>query len=295
MRPLRSCWRGSHHDGKLQAGFGPFLTFESKETWLNRLDTSERDANEGKKTTKEKMLDIDMDDEEEPQPASVPVSPPPAEPNVDAEDAPAGDAPPAATETYNAAYNDIFGSDDDLDDKISDSDDDDGLACLPAVVNKGNTFAAPAQKKAQPKARALPSFKKRSNAEASEGGPKKRRKKKGHDEDGPKEPELDCEICLLDIHILNELSPAATVEFNRDFEEALARISSSKKKRAKKSDGEELGNFAVDDMVKNLVDKMKEAARLDNEFNSLQQPAKEKKRLLQAVSEQLSKYFKCTL
>ncbi|KAJ3048295.1 Transcription factor iws1, partial [Rhizoclosmatium hyalinum] len=68
-----------------------------------------------------------------------------------------------------------------------------------------------------------------------------------------------------------------------DFDEALNRI---KHKRAKKLDGDDP---EIDEMIVNLVEKMKEAAHADQEFNRLQQPAIAKIKLLNIVTNHLAK------
>ncbi|KAJ3334345.1 Transcription factor iws1 [Blyttiomyces sp. JEL0837] len=72
-------------------------------------------------------------------------------------------------------------------------------------------------------------------------------------------------------------------EAARDFNAALERI---KNKRRKKLDGDDT---TIDEMIQEIVDKMKEAAHTDQEFNQQRQPAVAKMKLLAAVTSQLAK------
>ncbi|KAJ3014967.1 UNVERIFIED_CONTAM: Transcription factor iws1, partial [Siphonaria sp. JEL0065] len=162
----------------------------------------------------------------------------------------------------NITLDDIFGGDSDLDeneDKMAFSDSEDEKDVPAPVV--------------------LPKFKKKQRSEGdeqpiSQKRPKNKSSKRSRSNDVIEEVEpekvLDPETAKLK-------------QASNDFEEALNRI---KHKRAKKLDGDDP---EIDEMIVNLVDKMKEAANADIEFNKLKQPAIAKIKLLPKVTAQLAK------
>ncbi|KAJ3413591.1 Transcription factor iws1 [Chytridiales sp. JEL 0842] len=128
---------------------------------------------------------------------------------------------------------------------------------------------------------ALPKIKKRSaSGDANVEKPKKKKKKsKARKSSAEREPEEGN---------LEELDPekAKVLEAHRDFNDALERIKSSSSKRRKKVDGDDP---ELDEMMVNLLDKMKEAAAKDEDLKQSRQPAIAKIMLLPSVVEQLSK------
>ncbi|KAJ3233841.1 Transcription factor iws1 [Chytriomyces hyalinus] len=167
----------------------------------------------------------------------------------------------------NITLDDIFGGggDSDLDDDdLALSSDDEANVPPPKVlpsfkkkVQLDEDLSAPVEKR--------PSKKKQQQ-------PGSQKKSRSSNDNAPDEPE-------------KELDPesAAKKQVSDDFQEALNRI---KTKRAKKLDGDDP---EIDEMIVNLVDKMKEAANADQEFNRKQQPAIAKIKLLPTVTMQLSK------
>ncbi|KAJ3215927.1 hypothetical protein HDU67_010158 [Dinochytrium kinnereticum] len=161
-------------------------------------------------------------------------------------------------------FDDIFGSDDELDMEqvgdLSDSDDaDDDKPEAPAPSDEPEQVE-----------RVLPKFKKREPSASEEGTKKKRRKKRDEAEQTEASEPKTAENTVED-------------EVTRDLNDALDRI---KSKRKKKMDGDDP---EIDEIIVKLVEKMKEAAYSDQEFNRKQQPAIAKVTLLPAVIEHLSR------
>ncbi|KAJ3064771.1 Transcription factor iws1 [Podochytrium sp. JEL0797] len=168
-------------------------------------------------------------------------------------DAPPSPLAPAANPKGNITLDDIFGGgDSDLD------DDNEGKMDFSDSDDEKNV--------------ALPKFKKKQRAEGEDEPEKRQKKKAGRRKDGDPEDDKEAEPA----------AEKAKAEPN-DFDEALNRI---KHKRAKKLDGDDP---EIDEMIVNLVEKMKEAAHTDQEFNRLQQPAIAKIKMLSIVNTQLAK------
>ncbi|KAI8620585.1 hypothetical protein BC830DRAFT_1098532 [Chytriomyces sp. MP71] len=125
----------------------------------------------------------------------------------------------------------------------------------------------------------LPSFKKKADAVdiPPSAKPPKKSSSKSKKRDAPRDRAEKAEPKDLDPEAATKQQVA------NDFQEALNRI---KNKRAKKLDGDDT---ELDDLAKNLVDKMKEAALKDVDFNRNGQPAIAKLKLLTLVMGQLSK------
>ncbi|ORY43816.1 hypothetical protein BCR33DRAFT_250040 [Rhizoclosmatium globosum] len=211
---------------------------------------------------------MDSDEEDQPAPFVVEDSQEMIPEDV-ADPVPADDpapplAPAPATPVAANPYtlDDIFGGgDSDLDDDID--------------TDKGLDFSSDDEKDV-PAPKPLPKFKKKQRAEGEEPpSAEKRPKKKGSKRSREAEPEDPSK----------ELDPekAKLKQVANDFDEALNRI---KHKRAKKLDGDDP---EIDEMIVNLVEKMKEAAHADQEFNRLQQPAIAKIKLLNIVTNHLAK------
>ncbi|KAJ3107491.1 Transcription factor iws1 [Phlyctochytrium planicorne] len=161
-------------------------------------------------------------------------------------------------------FESLFGSDDELDNEeigdISDSD-----------AEEEQAKPAQAEQPAQPVSTLkLPKIPKRqlTDGESIEKKKKKRRK------EAP-EPKEDDEPKTQENSIADEVT--------KDVNDALDRI---KNKRKKKLDGDDP---EVDEIIIKLVEKMKEAAFNDKEFNRNKQPAIAKVTLLPAVVEHLSR------
>ncbi|KAJ3114797.1 Transcription factor iws1 [Physocladia obscura] len=162
----------------------------------------------------------------------------------------------------NITLDDIFGGDSDLDENEND-----------LAFSSDDEINVPAPTP-------LPKFKKKEGAESVTSTSVSRTSKKKASKRGEKAGEGDNEIGNDE-----PLDPeaAAKKQVANDFEEALSRL---KTKRPKKIDGDDP---EIDEMIVNLVEKMREAASADHEFNRLQQPAIAKIKLLPKVSVQLSK------